>query len=153
MQMPAVQAGTQMLTPNSLVWTLQLLEQQPASIAAIGQRAFGQQLCTGYAVTPTKGAIAAAAQQEWTQLGLKQGQISTALQALQNTTPAPMTVWIDPKRQLACQMSLNMQFSSAPPTTNALLSTAAVTPMSVTFTRYGTLVSISPPPRSDSMLY
>jgi len=64
-----------------------------------------------------------------------------------------MTVWIDPKRQLACQMSLNMQFSSAPPTTNALLSTAAVTPMSVTFTRYGTPVSISPPPRSDSMLY
>ena len=153
MQMPAVQAGTQILTANSLVWTLQLLEQQPASIAAIGQRAFGQQICTGYAVTPTKGAIAAAAQQEWTQLGLKQGQISTALQALQNTTPAQVTVWINPKRQLACQMSLNMQFSSAPPSTNALLSTAAVTQMSVTFTRYGTPVSISPPSRSDSMLY
>jgi hypothetical protein len=153
MEIPIVESGadqTHNVTADSLAWSLNVLEQQPASVTALGSKTINGLNCTGYAVTPTRQALLATVEREWAQLGLSHADTTSALQLLQKASPPPITTWIDPKHQLLCELSIDMQFSdgaaSGPPR-------ASLVQMIVDFTHYGVPVSISQPAKSDVILF
>jgi hypothetical protein len=74
-----------------------------------------------------------------------------ARQALTDSTPPTISVWLDPTRQLVCELDVAMQMytgtsagSGSAPSTDSLQ-------MALTFTHYGVPVDIRPPPASDTL--
>ncbi|MBO0824021.1 MAG: hypothetical protein J2P27_09195, partial [Actinobacteria bacterium] len=135
---------------ESPISSLQLLEQQGARVIAMGAQNVGGLTCNEYTVTPTKQALIAAAQRQWAKLGLSSSDTAAARQLVENSTPPTITIWIDPKQDLTCQLAFYMQLGTgsssgsgiAPPTESAQLL--------MTFTHYGVPVNITPPPKSDT---
>jgi hypothetical protein len=141
------------ITAYSLPWSLELLAQQPASATSIGAKNIGGVRCTGYEVTPSKQALATVVQHEWTYLGLSAKAQGEAMQALNKETVAPITAWFDPHRQLACEMTVEMQLTSSATSAWSEQPTATVAQVTVDFTHYGVPVRITPPAASDSILF
>jgi hypothetical protein len=149
---PVAASGIQNAVPQgSPAWSLQLLEQQGGKVVTIGPRSVGGLTCSGYAVTPSRQALLAAAQREWAQLGLPSSEETMARQALTDSTPPTISVWLDPTRQLVCELDVAMQMytgtsagSGSAPSTDSLQ-------MALTFTHYGVPVDIRPPPASDTL--
>ena len=141
------------ITAYSLPWSLELLAQQPASVTSIGAKNIGGVRCTGYAVTPSKQALLTVVQQEWTYLGLSAKARGEAMQALNKGVAAPMTAWFDPHRQLACEMTVDMQLTNSATSAWSKQPTATMAQVTVDFTHYGVPVRITPPAASDSILF
>jgi len=126
---------------------LQLLEEQGAQVRAIGSRTVGGLTCSGYEATPSRQAMVAATQQDVAQLGLSAPERAAALQAASDSTPPTITVWLDPTRQLACELAVSMQVATVTsdgPGTRSLQ-------MLLTFTHYGVPVDITAPAPSDTL--
>ena len=156
MNIPMAQdAGlSQNITAYSLPWSLQLLMQQPASVASLGTKSIGGVNCNGYMVTPSKQALVTVVQREWAYQGLTAKAKGDAMQALRRAAfAAPITAWFDPHRQLVCEMTVEMQVTNAAPATWTKQPTAANVQITADFTRYGVPVRITPPPVSDSVLF
>ncbi|MBO0824859.1 MAG: hypothetical protein J2P27_13520 [Actinobacteria bacterium] len=147
MEVPIAQSGAQNLTSTGPVSLLRLLESQASRVSALGTKQIGGLKCSGFAVTPTRQAVIAEAQREWARLGLTKAQRSVALQVIRSSTPAPVTIWFESKRQLACQLDVQMQVSNP----NATGTTG--TQMTMTFGRYGVPVKIKAPAVSDTVLF
>ncbi len=144
-EIPFSQSGSQAVTDDSPAASLSLLKQQSASVTSLGAKDINGQTCSGYAVTPSKQAMLAGAQAEWAKMGLSQDQTSAALQALQGTTPPTITAWFDSQRQLACQVTVDMQVGAP--------SSAGTddVQMVMTFTRYGVPVQVTAPAAADTV--
>jgi len=147
---PAAQSNAPQDSPG---WSLQLLEQQGAKVTTLGSRTVGGLTCSGYAVTPSQQAMLAAAQQEWSQLGLSSSVTAAARQMLENSTPPTIAVWLDPKRDLACELDVAMQLGTGtsaeagnPPATESIQ-------MVLTFTHYGVPVDITAPAQQDTVSF
>lgn len=154
MEIPLAGPATQNSAPqDSPGWSLQLLEQQGAKVTPIGSRTVGGLTCTGYAVTPSRQAMLAAAQQEWSEVSQSSSETAAARQVLENSTPPTIAVWLDPTRQLACELGVAMQLGTgtsagagSPPGTEG-------TQMVLTFTHYGVPVNITAPAQSDTVSF
>ena len=137
-------------TQDGPTWSIAVLEQQGARVVSLGAQRIGGLTCDKYAVTPSRQAMAAAAQQEWTKLGLSSSEMAAARQMLENPKPPTITVWVDPKAQLVCQVDAYLQFSTRPrggaPSANSFQ-------MLMTFTHYGAPVHISVPAPSDTLSF
>jgi hypothetical protein len=130
---------------DSLAASLSLLSQSGAKVTSLGSSSIGGRTCSGYAVTPSRHAMLAAAQQEYAKLGLPAADINSVLQVLQAMQPPTITVWFDPSRQVACQESVYMPFGA--PTA----ASSASVRVNATFTHYGVPVKITAPAASDTI--
>jgi len=150
LEIPLPVSATPGATQDSPAWSMELLEQQGARVVSLGAQSVGGLTCDEYAVTPSRQAMLAAAQQEWARLGLSISDRAAARKVLANSTAPTITVWVDPARQLVCQVYASMQFSPEPrgaaPATNSIQ-------MLMTFTRYGVPVHISVPAQSDTLSF
>jgi len=141
------------ITAYSLPWSLQLLAQQPSSVVSLGTRTIGGVQCNGYQVLPSTQALVRVVQQEWVHLGLPAQDRGAAMRALQKEVAAPITAWFDPHRQLACEMTVDMQLTNATTLAWSKQPTAAIVQLTADFTRYGVPVHITAPAGSDSVLF
>jgi hypothetical protein len=116
-------------------------------VTALAPRHINGQTCDGYAVTPSKPAMLAAAQAEYATIGLSQAETSAAMQVLQDTSPPTITAWFDSERQLACQMTIDMQIGTS---TSAAANTAQEQVV-MTFTHYGVPVQVAAPAAADTI--
>jgi hypothetical protein len=137
-------------TQDSPAWSMNVLKQQGARVVSLGAQSVGGLTCDEYAVTPSQQAMVAAAQHEWARLGLSSSEMAAARQMLENTTPPTIKVWVNPTRQLVCQVDAYLQFSTDPrggaPSTNSFQ-------MLMTFTHYGVPVHIAVPAPSDTLSF
>jgi hypothetical protein len=78
-------------------------------------------------------------------MGFTPAQASAALQAVQGMTPPTITAWFDSQRQLACQVTVDMQLGSA---TSARTDSME---MVMTFTHYGVPVRVTAPAAGDTV--
>jgi hypothetical protein len=125
--------------------SLALLSQQGARVTPLGSRSIGGQNCNGYAVTPSSQAMLAGARQEFAKIGMSTAETNAALQALQNVQPPTITAWFGSQNNLACQVTVSMQFG------NPSSSGSGGVQAQLTFTHYGVPVEISAPPASDTV--
>jgi hypothetical protein len=147
MEIPRAAAGMKDNSPqDSPAWSLQLLEQQGARVTPIGSRSVGGLTCNGYAVTPSQQALLAEAQQEWAEMGLSSSEKAAALQTLESSSPPSILIWLDPTRDLACELDVATQMGAG---SGSALSTES-TQLVLTFTHYGVPVDITAPPASDT---
>jgi hypothetical protein len=144
---PIAQSGARTLATNSPVSSLFLLSQSRtgAKVTSLGPSSIGGQTCNEYAVTPSRQGMLAAARQEYAKLGLSIADTEAALQILQAEQPPTITAWFDLSRELACQVSVDMQFGSP---TSASSNAAR---MVMSFTHYGEPVKITAPAPSDTI--
>jgi hypothetical protein len=143
-RLPLVQSDPQTLTSGDPLSALSILEAQGDSVTSLGTENIDGESCTGYAVTPSKQAMFAAARQEFVKLGLSPAQVSAELQVMQRTPPVTVTVWFD-SHQLTRQMSVAMQLSGV------VGSGSVSAQMIVNFTHYGVPVHITTPAPSDTL--
>jgi hypothetical protein len=155
MNIPLAQGADQSenITAYSLPWSLQLLAQQPDNVVSLGTKSIGGMQCDGYRVVPSTQALVTVVQQEWVHLGLPAKDRGAAMQALQKEVAAPITAWFDPHRQLACEMTVDMQLTNAATPAWSKQPTAAIVQMTADFTHYGVPVRITAPAGSDSVLF
>jgi hypothetical protein len=149
-EVPLAASSTQ-ATADSPDWSLQLAGQQGARVTPMGTQNIGGMNCDKYVVTPTRQAMLAAAQQEWTELGLSASQTAAARQSLENSTPPTLTVWFNPERQLACQVDVSMQFGADSRAGSASGPSTESAQALMTFTHYGVPVTVTPPPPTDTV--
>jgi hypothetical protein len=149
LELPFAMSASQAAPQDTAGWSLQLLEQQGARVVLEGTQNIGGLSCNEYVVTPTKQGTIAAAEQEWSELGLSASERATALQLLQNSTPPTVTIWLDPQRQLACQLDVYTQLDLASGAGSGSASSTDTEQLLMTFTHYGAPVTITPPPESD----
>jgi hypothetical protein len=154
MKFPLAASVTQNNAPqDSAAWSLQLLEQQGATVIPIGSRTVGGLACSGYAVTPSLQAMLAAEQKEWAEQGLSRSEATAARQVLENSTPPTISVWLDPTRKLVCELDIAMQLGTGTSAgSGSPLATQSIQ-MVLTFTRYGTPADITIPAESDTVLF
>ncbi len=136
---------------NSPAWSLQLLEQQGAKVVGIGSRSIRGLTCSGYAVTPSRQALLAAAQREWAQLGLTSSEQAVARLMLTDSSPPTVSVWLDPTRQLMCELAVAMPVFTATSSGSASALSTKNVQIVLIFTHYGVPVDISPPAASDTL--
>lgn len=144
-KVPIPQSGSSNLTNGSPASELLLLSRAGAKVTSLGSLSIGGRSCNGYAATPTRQAMIAAATKEFKLLGLSAADTDAALQVLQAVRPPTIRIWFDPSRQLACQMIVNQRFGS--PTS----SSSTVGQTVETFTQYGVSVHITAPAASDTV--
>jgi hypothetical protein len=151
MEIPIAPSATQNNEPQlSPAGSLQLLEQQGARVTAIGSRTVGGLTCSGYAVTPSQQAMVAAAQQEWSEAGLSSSEIAAARQVVENSTPPTISVWLDPTRQLVCELDIATQLGAGTPAGSGSAPATERVQLALTFTHYGVRVDITPPAQSET---
>lgn len=119
---------------------LKVLEQQGAAVTPLGQKTLDGRTVTGYSIVPTKASMIKAAQDELSQLGLDQSQTSQIQNALQQTQPPTITIWVDSSHLLR-------QMSMALDTGGAMSGVAADMEMNVD--HYGVPVNVTAPSPSD----
>jgi hypothetical protein len=152
LELPVAASVLQSAAPqDSPVWSLQLLERQGGKVVSIGSRSVGGLTCSGYAVTPSKQALLAAAQREWAQQDLSRSEQAAAREMLTDSTPPEISVWLDPTRQVVCELDVAMQMYVAPPLGSGRASSTGSLQMALTFTHYGGPVDITPPPAADTV--
>jgi hypothetical protein len=135
---------------DSPAGSLQLLEQQGARVIPLGSRTIGGLTCSGYSVTPSQQAMLAAAQQEWSELGIPASERAAAQQTLAESAPPTIAVWLDPARNLACELDVQMQTGTGTSAgSGSALGTESIQ-LALTFTHYGAPVDITPPAPSDT---
>lgn len=147
MEVPVTQSGAQTVTAAGPVSPLRLLGQQGGLVRALGTKTIGGQACSGFSVTPTRQTVIAVAQQQWKHLRLTTAEKAAAMRTLQQADPPAITVWLNPRSQLACEANVQMQ-SSSPGST-----AATGMELVMTFTRYGVPVHITQPATDDSVLF
>ena len=145
LEIPFAQSGSQTATNGSPASALSLLSQEGDRVTPLGPRNINGQTCNGYIVTPSRQAMLAGAKAELTKMGFTPAQASAALQAVQGMTPPTITAWFDSQRQLACQVTVDMQLGSA---TSARTDSME---MVMTFTHYGVPVRVTAPAAGDTV--
>jgi hypothetical protein len=153
LEVPLAVSSSQKSAQDSLDWSLQLVEQQGARVVAMGTQDVGGLNCSEYVVTPTVQAVVAAAQQEWTRLGLSASETAAARQYLENSTPPTLTIWFDQQRQLACQVDVYMQLSTGDSGAAGSGPSTDTAEVLMTFTHYGVPVTITLPAQSDTVTF
>ena len=143
-ELPFAASPSRTVTNGGPVPSLTLLEQHGLHVTPLGPQTIDGRSCTGYAVTPTKQALLAAAQQDWGKLGLSTADTTAGLRALHGVNPPTVRFWFD-SQQLACRADITMQIGS---TTSAASGGAQ---MVMDFTNYGAPVHITPPAPSDTV--
>lgn len=151
MELPIASSAPLESTPqDSPAGSLQLLEQQGARVVPIGSRTIGGLTCSGYSVTPSQQAMLGAAQQEWSELGLPASERAAAQKVLADSPPPAIAVWLDPTRNLACELDVQMQLGTGTSAgSGSPLGTESIQ-LVLTFTHYGVPVDITPPAPSDT---
>jgi hypothetical protein len=149
-EIPLPASPTPDTTQDSPAWSMDVLKQQGARVVPLGAQSVGGLTCDEYAVTPSQEAMIAAAQQEWARLGVSNSERAAAEQQLENSTPPTITVWVDPVRQLVCQVDVYMQLSTQPRGGTAATNSIE---MLMTFTHYGVPVHITAPEPSDTVSF
>jgi hypothetical protein len=124
---PISDSTSQALSHGSPLSSLHLLEQHGARVVPMGAQDIGGLNCDEYVVTP-------AAEQ----------------QLPGNSTTPTLTIWLDPQRQLLCQLDVYVQLGTAGAVSGSAPSTYAEQ-LLMTFTHYGVPVTITPPPQSDTV--
>lgn len=152
-EIPMAASATQNTAQDAPDWSLQLLEQQGARVTAMGTQNIGGLNCNEYVVTPTRQAVIAAARQEWARLGLSSSETAAAQQVLANSAPPTVTVWLDPGRQLACQVDVYLQLSLGNGAGSGSAPATETTQLLMTFSHYGVPVTITPPAKSDTISF
>jgi hypothetical protein len=142
-ELPYMQSSGRSLTTGSPASSLALLSEQGARVVPLGASSIGGQTCDGYSVTPTQQAMVASVKHESGEFGYSTAETSAVLQAVQGMTPPTVTVWINPTSQLACQLTVYMQFGTPTSTTPGGLQAI------MTFTHYGTPLKVTPPAAAD----
>ncbi len=148
---PIAVSASQVAPQHSPVWSLQLLEQQGAQVVPMGSQRVGGLVCDQYVVTPTKRAMLAAAQHEWTELGLSGSEEAAGRQLLANSSTPTFTIWLEPKRQLACQLDVYLQIGMESPEGSASAPATDTVQLLMTFSHYSVPVTITPPAESDTI--
>jgi hypothetical protein len=131
-------------------WFLRVLAQPDARITPMGSQKVGGLNCSQYRVTPTRQALLAAAHQESAKLGLSASWATAIQQTLEKMTPA-LTVWLDPNRQITCQLAVYLQVSTEGLAGWEKVPSTIDAPVLMTFTHYGVPVTITPPARSHTI--
>jgi hypothetical protein len=124
---PISDSTSQAQSDGSPVSSLHLLEQHGARIVPMGAQDIGGLNCDEYVVTP-----------------------AAAQQLPENSTSPTLTIWLDPQRQLLCQLDVYVQLGTAGAVSGSAPSTDAEQ-LLMTFTHYGVPVTITPPPQSDTV--
>ena len=148
---PVAASGIPNADPQaSPAWSLRLLEQQGARVVSTGSRSVGGLSCGGFAVTPSRQALLAAAQQEWAELGLPSSERAMARLMLTESAPPTISVWLDPTRQLVCELDIATQVWAGTSVGSRTTLKIANLQMVLTFTHYGVPVDTRPPAASDT---
>jgi hypothetical protein len=144
-ELPFIQSSGRSATTGSPTSSLALLSQQGSRVVPLGASSIGGQTCDGYSVTPSQQAMVASVRRESSELGYSATEAAAVLKAIEGTTPPTITVWFNPASQLACQLTMYMQFGT--PTSATSGGMQAI----MTFTDYGTPVTITQPPAADTV--
>src|SRR5271165_2823384 len=144
-EIPFALSAARTVTNGSPASALSLLSQEGAHVTPLGPRSINGQTCNGYTVTPTRQAMLAAVKQEGPNLGLSSSETTAELQALHDTTPPTITAWFGAQRELACQVTIDMQMGA--PTSAGSGSAQMV----MTFTHYGVPVKVTAPASADTV--
>jgi len=121
LEMPVGQSWPQDTAESDPASLLRLLEKKGARVTSLGTMSIDGRSCRGYDVTP-------------------------ASEALQGAAPVTLRIWLDPQRQLACQMTIKLQIEAA-----SAGSFGVSAQLLMSFTDYGEPVTIAPPPLSDTV--
>jgi hypothetical protein len=121
LEMSAGQSRPQDTAESDPASLLRLLEKKGARVTSLGTMSIDGRSCRGYDVTP-------------------------ASDALQGAAPVTLRIWLDPQRQLACQMTIKLQIEPA-----SAGSFGISAQLLMSFTDYGEPVTIAPPPPSDTI--
>jgi hypothetical protein len=138
---------------DSAISLLRLLERDGATVIAMGTQNIGGLNCTEVTVTPTMQAMLAAMQQESANDGLSSPDAAAAQSLLKKSPPPTLTVWLDPRRDLTCQVAVDIQLGSGLPSGSGGAPSTETAQMLVRFTHYGVPVHISAPARSDTVSF
>jgi hypothetical protein len=130
--------------------SLQLLEEQGARVVPLGSRTIGGLTCSGYSVTPSQQAMLAAAQREWSELGVPASERAAAEKTLEDSPPPAIAVWLDPSRDLACELDVQMQMGTGTSAGSGSALGTESTQLVLTFAHYGVPVNVTPPAASDT---
>jgi hypothetical protein len=133
-QVPVQQSGATYVGGSDPLVSLTVLEQHGTTVQALGTKTVAGQSCSGYAVTPSKQAMAAAAAQEDAQLGISPAPAGLA--------PAAIGVWFN-AQHLLCQLTASDTASGASVSDTMVLS----------FSDWGSPVHITAPAASDTISY
>ena len=134
-------------------WLLHVLEQPGARVTAMGTPNRAGPNCTEYLVTPAARAVHTAARAETARLGLSASRAASAQRLLASMTPPTLAVWLNPQRQLTCQLADSMQVGMESPKGPRSAPSIVDTQMLVTFTRYGVPVHIAAPAHSGRLTF
>lgn len=104
-------------------------------------------------MTPSQQAVLAAEQKEWAEQGLSSSAVAAAQQALKNSTPPTISVWLDPSRKLVCELDIALQLGTGTPAGSGRALATESIQMVLTFTRYGAPVDITIPAESDTVAF
>jgi hypothetical protein len=140
-QLPVQTSSSASLTGSDPQTTLLLLEQHGDTVRNLGTMSVGGVDCTGYSVTPSQQAMAAAEQKQITALGMS-AQVAAALRSL---SPPTLTVCLD-QHGLLRQASTSLQLGG-------LTGSAASGDVVETFTRFGMPVQVTAPAAADVLSY
>jgi hypothetical protein len=140
-QAPVLQSGAANLAGADPFSSLSVLEQPGITVRTLGTEVIGAVPCTGYAVTPTKQAMIAAAQAEF---GSSAAASDRELPLVQAMSPPTLTIWADAPGFIR-QMSVNLQVSG--------LGKVVSGDLVMRFSHFGTPVVITAPAPSDVISY
>jgi hypothetical protein len=140
-QLPVPLSSSASLTSSDPRAALVLLQQRGDKVRMLGTKSLGGVTCTGYAVTPSRQAMMAAAEKEISALRLS----SSEADPLRNIAPPTITVWLDAHGVLH-QMDLGLQIGG-------LTGAAASGNFMVNLSNYGAPVHITAPASSDVVSY
>lgn len=143
-QLPIASSAGGSLSANP-VEELAVMEQRGASVRSLGTKNIGGEVCTGYAVRPSKAATVATAQAEVAKLGVPAATQATIMKMVESSAPPTYDIWIN-SQQLARQINVAIEMSvgaSAPLAGSVVLD----------FARYGVPVSIKTPPAAQTISY
>ena len=122
---------------------LRILEQQGATVTPLGHKTIEGISTTGYSIVPSKETVQKSIQDEISQLGLSQAELSQIQDAMQQIQPPTITVWFD-SSHLMRQISVLLNLGSA---------VAASGSVEMNFVHYGTPVHITAPAASDAVSF
>jgi hypothetical protein len=119
--------GRWWVSPNSApreapVASLRMLERHAARVVPMGSQNIGGLNCAEYVVT-----------------------LAT------QTTPVSVTIWVDQRRQLTCQLYVYLQFSTGSIVGGGIVPSTTTEQFLMTFTRYDVPVTITAPAQSDTV--
>jgi hypothetical protein len=132
-QLPVQESASAYLGGIDPLASLTVLEQHGATVQSLGTKTIAGQSCSGYAVTPGKQAMAAAAQAD-AQLGISSADLA----------PPVIGVWFSSQR-LLCQLTGSGSASGA--------SASVSDTMVLNFSDWGSPVHITAPAASDIISY